>query len=67
MRSEGPVWCAKCYLRIAPYELQTVNHRNKYHQNCYLKLIREVTDGDKASRDEVKASSKERIYAKLRS
>jgi hypothetical protein len=44
MRSEQPVWCAKCYLRVAPYDVQTVYHKKTYHQHCFLKLVREATD-----------------------
>jgi hypothetical protein len=39
--SEQPVWCAKCYLRVAPYDLRTVYRKTTYHQHCFLKLIRE--------------------------
>jgi hypothetical protein len=54
MRSQFPVWCAKCYLRIAPYAAQTVYRRNKYHESCFLKLVREEADPHKASHGEVK-------------
>jgi hypothetical protein len=50
MRSEGSVWCAKCHLRIAPCEAQTVYRRNKYHQDCFLKLVREEADQEKTVR-----------------
>jgi hypothetical protein len=54
MRSEVPVWCPKCCLRIAPYAAQTVYRRNKYHENCFLKLVREEADTHKTSHGEVK-------------
>jgi hypothetical protein len=50
MRSEGTVWCAKCSVRIAPYEAQTVYRRNKYHQDCFLNVVREEADQEKAVR-----------------
>src|SRR2546427_3007103 len=37
----SPVWCAKCNLRIAPYDLRTVYQGTNYHQDCFLKLVRE--------------------------
>ncbi len=54
MRSESPVWCAKCYLRIAPYAPQTVYRRSKYHQNCFLKVVREDGEQAKVSRMVIK-------------
>jgi hypothetical protein len=54
MRSQLPIWCAKCCLRIAPYAAQTVYHRNKYHQSCFLKLVREEADLHKASEGGIK-------------
>jgi hypothetical protein len=54
MRSENPVWCAKCCLRIAPYAAQTVYRRNKYHENCFLKLVHEEGDRHKVSQVQVK-------------
>jgi len=50
MRSKGPVWCAKCYLRIAPYAPQTVYHKNTYHPNCLSKLVREEASQEKTVR-----------------
>ena len=41
MRSEQPVRCAKCYLRIEPHELQTVHYKAVYHRHCFLMLLRE--------------------------
>jgi hypothetical protein len=55
MQSEGMVWCAKCYVRIAPYEAQTVYRRNKYHQDCFLKVVRDEADQEKAVRSRARA------------
>jgi hypothetical protein len=56
MQSKGPVWCAKCYLRVAPYAPQTVYRGNKYHPNCLLKLVREEASQEKAVRLEARAA-----------
>jgi hypothetical protein len=50
MRSEEPVRCAKCYIRLEPYELRTVHYKTTYHQHCFLKLIRE--EAEKARQSE---------------
>jgi len=39
MSVEQPVWCHKCHLRIAPYDLQTVFRSRAYHRNCLLRLV----------------------------
>jgi hypothetical protein len=49
MRSEEPVRCAKCYLRIAPYELRRVHRKTTYHQHCFIKLVREGADPEKTT------------------
>ena len=33
-----PVWCYRCCVRIAPYDLRTVFHGKDYHRDCYVKL-----------------------------
>ena len=33
----NPLWCAQCYLRIAPYERRTIKKGKSYHQVCYAK------------------------------
>src|SRR3989344_128500 len=38
--SEKPVWCEKCCLRIAPYDLRTVSHGKDYHRDCYARMTR---------------------------
>jgi hypothetical protein len=52
MHSEHPVWCAKCNLRVAPYERRIVHYKTTYHQHCFLLLIREKADQEKAQRAE---------------
>ena len=48
MNPQQPVWCAKCCLRIAPYDARTVYQQTDYHQNCFLKLVREEAEEEKA-------------------
>ena len=50
MRSEPDRWCARCHLRIAPYDVGTVYNKLAYHQHCFLLLVREETNEDKARR-----------------
>ena len=50
MRSEQPVRCAKCYLRMESYELRAVLGKNTYHQHCFLQLVREKAAQEKAAR-----------------
>ena len=47
MSPKPPVWCAKCNLRIAPYDLPTAYHGANYHQDCFLRLVREEADEKK--------------------
>ncbi len=47
MNLNPPVWCTKCNLRIAPYDLRTVHHGRNYHQDCFLRLVREEADEKK--------------------
>jgi len=44
MSPKPPVWCAKCNLRIAPYDLLTTYRGANYHQDCFLRLVREEAD-----------------------
>ena len=53
MRSEQPVRCAKCYLRMESYELRTVYQNIIYHQHCFLRLVREEAEREKARRAEL--------------
>ena len=47
MRSDQPVRCAKCYMRMESYELRTVYHKTIYHQHCFLMLVREEAKREK--------------------
>ena len=47
--SQEPVWCAKCHLRIAPFERRTVYQKMDYHQQCFLKLVRDEAEQQKAA------------------
>jgi hypothetical protein len=44
MRTEQPIWCVECCLRIAPYELHTVYQHKDYHQQCFMKRVRREAD-----------------------
>jgi hypothetical protein len=33
-----PVWCHRCYIRIAPYDIRTVFRGKDYHRECFTKL-----------------------------
>ena len=59
MRSEQPVRCAKCYLRMQPNELRTVHHKRTYHQHCFLMVIREKADREQVARLEAGAADGE--------
>lgn len=50
MSSQQPVWCVKCCLRIVSYDIRTVYQRKDYHQSCFLKLVREEAEDEKARR-----------------
>ena len=52
MDSQQPVRCAKCYLRMETYELRTIYRRAIYHQHCFVQLVREKFQQDKAKRTE---------------
>ncbi len=36
-----PVWCQRCCIRIAPYDLRTVYQGRDYHRDCFVKLSQE--------------------------
>jgi hypothetical protein len=59
MNSENPKWCAKCLLRIAPYEVRTVYQAVAYHQSCFLKLVREQADEEIARRAQLRGAKRE--------
>ena len=52
MRSEQPVRCAKCYLWLESYELRRFHQKAIYHQHCFLQLVREESQREKAPRTE---------------
>jgi len=55
MRSDDPArWCAKCHLRVAPYELRTVYNGTIYHQHCFLAVVREEANREKAQGTEAR-------------
>jgi hypothetical protein len=49
--SQETVWCAKCHLRIAPFERRTVYQKVDYHQQCFLKLVRDEAEQQRAARN----------------
>ncbi len=51
--------CAKCNLRIAPYDLRTVYHGTDYHQDCFLRLVREEANEQKRRREFSRLARKE--------
>ena len=58
MRSEQPVRCAKCYLRMESYELRTVHYKTTYHQHCFLLLLREKTEQEKVKQAELTGAAR---------
>ena len=52
MRSEQPVRCAKCYLRIEQHDLQILHYKATYHRHCFLMLLREKAEKVKQAVDE---------------
>src|SRR5688572_20557253 len=38
---QQPVWCHRCCIRIAPYDIKTVHHGKNYHRECYNKINHE--------------------------
>ena len=37
-----PVWCHRCCIRIAPYDLRSVYQGKDYHRDCFLKVSNET-------------------------
>ncbi len=60
MRFEPDRRCARCRLRIAPYDVRTVYNKVTYHQHCFLLLVREEADKDKARRAEAELAASAR-------
>jgi hypothetical protein len=61
MRLEPARWCAKCHLRIAPYDLRTVYKETIYHQHCFLLVVREEANREKVNRGEAELAKTARI------
>ena len=59
MASEHAVWCKKCCLRIAPYDVRTVYQGIDYHQPCFLRLVREEADEERKRRAYFRAAETE--------
>jgi hypothetical protein len=67
MKAEKPRLCAKCYLRIAPYESRTVYQKVDYHQNCFMRLVQEQAEEEKARRAFLRrARTESNQYVKVR-
>ena len=49
--SQEKVWCAKCQLRIAPFDRRTVYQKVDYHQQCFLKLVLDEAEQQRAARN----------------
>jgi hypothetical protein len=68
MNCEKPKWCAKCFLRIAPYDSRTIYQSVAYHQSCFLKLVREQAAEEKARHAFLRrAKTQKNEYARTRS
>ena len=48
MSSGRPVLCRKCYQQIAHNDIRTVYNGTDYHQGCFLKLVFEEAEVQKA-------------------
>jgi hypothetical protein len=35
---DSPIWCAACYIRVAPHDRQARMNGKTYHDVCYSKL-----------------------------
>lgn len=40
-----PVWCHKCHIRIAPYDVRTVFRNRDYHRQCFLRMKAAMRSG----------------------
>ena len=63
MSRKPPVWCARCSLRIAPYDLLTVYQGANYHQDCFLRLVREEADEKKRRQESVEFGEPKKVSA----
>jgi hypothetical protein len=42
-----PLWCNRCCIRIAPYDMRSVYQGKDYHRECFIKLSHETSKGRK--------------------
>jgi len=42
-----PVWCHRCCIRIAPYDLRAVYQGKDYHRDCFIKLSQQTSKSRK--------------------
>jgi hypothetical protein len=50
MRTSQTVWCSKCFERIDGNDIRTVYNGLDYHQNCFMKVVREEAEEQRARR-----------------
>jgi hypothetical protein len=46
LRTEEPVWCDHCRVRIAPYEEATIAGAKAFHKHCFQKEETNRSDHD---------------------
>jgi len=52
MRTSLAVWCSKCFERIDGNDIRTVYNGLDYHQNCFMKVVREEAEEQRTRRYE---------------
>jgi hypothetical protein len=50
MRTGQAVWCSKCFERIDGNDIRTVYNGLDYHQNCFMKVVREEAEEQRTRR-----------------
>jgi len=50
MRTSQAVWCSKCFERIDGSDIRTVYNGLDYHQNCFMKVVREEAEEQRTRR-----------------
>jgi hypothetical protein len=50
MKSQQPLWCAKCHLEIVPDDLRTIYRLMDYHRHCFHLLIQEEAEQQNKTR-----------------
>ena len=45
--AQQPVWCHRCCIRIAPYDLKSIHQGKNYHRECYNKVNHEKAQARK--------------------